>query len=102
MGLFGEIEQHDLLHLRLFGPGDVAIVQTSSSQKDFAGLNGKQVTLVKFLGATYGQDAVDYWEVDDECFVREVCLRKPYDGHDKCSWESCIWEPDLVGVDERV
>jgi hypothetical protein len=31
--------------------------------------------------------------------ISETALRKDYDGHEPCTWESCIWEPDLVGVE---
>ena len=84
--------------------GDVAIIDVADSRKDLANLQGQKVRLVKFLGPMEPYPHKDYWALEGACFAREACLRKPYDGHDKCSWEDCIWEPDLVGikVTERV
>ena len=51
---------------------------------------------VRIPGSNNGTKWVDIWS------VMNFNLIKPYDGHDKCSWSECIWEPDLIGVTEQI
>ena len=88
-------------------PGDLALIECSSSLKDTLNIHGKTVTLIKYIGngTVIGEvkmTASDLWHIDcgqgNQTYGRESTFRKPYDGHDKCSWEDCIWEPDRTGI----
>ena len=85
-------------------PGDLAIIDENANS-DVASrcFLGSTVTLIKFVGLAPDNGAyTDMWEISSDkpngTFASESILRKPYDGHESCSWEDCIWKPDLVGV----
>ena len=74
--------------------GDVAIVDNAANC-EHAHWQGATITLGHFCGKhpnRLGMQGSDWWQCDGFC-VREIVLRKPYDGHETCSWEDVVWCP---------
>ena len=91
--------------------GDVAILSSNAhvAEIDHAAITarGQSCTLIKYEGLTHHAGNVgtihNCWQVDVggmPIWADESVLRKPYDGHSKCSWESMkdIWTPDVIAT----
>jgi len=89
--------------------GDAAIIADSAiaAQDTAKKYIGCHCTLIEFEGSVVGGEhgknfsATRCWRAESDgqiIWADESVLRKPYDGHDKCSWQDCVWEPDLIGV----
>ena len=68
---------------------------------------GAECTLIEYLGDSKYPDGImkDAWVVqaDRILWAAELCLRKPYDGHEPCSWEDMldIFQPKVLELVER-
>ena len=91
-------------------PGDAALIVVEP-QYDMADVDGKICVLIEYMGDGWYKDRVKgAWSVDaggHRCAVAEECLRKPYDGHEPCTWASVQivtgWAPkELVPVVNRL
>ncbi len=80
--------------------GDMALIEGCKTHPYW---NGKIVTVLSFpyeeMSTRFGSMQT-YVDIDAvEGANANICiLRKPYDGHDKCSWSDVVWEPDCIGV----
>ncbi len=93
--------------------GDMAIVVADGNYdpKD-EWIVGSTCQLVEHLGRQHWKSEgmmSSCWRVaisERDAWVSEPCLRKPYNGHSKCSWESMkdIWTPDVIAtpVSDRI
>ena len=80
----------------------MAIVDLPASRN---GHHGKICTILRTNVEAITTPSYVGYEVDLPCTnnqFHELCvyrasnLRKPYDGHEPCSWEDCIWQPKIL------
>jgi len=82
--------------------GDIAIIANDAyTHKEWT--KGRECILISHEGQICGDNSPmdNAWKIQIDYWVglaEEHVLRKPYDGHEPCSWEKCVWEPDLVSV----
>ena len=99
--------------MSLWNPGDRAILADLGSRPLDNGTSfpqfweGAECSLLEYMGDRKYHDGVmkDAWRVqaDRILFVAEPCLRKPYDGHEPCTWEDMkdIFQPKELVVYEN-
>ena len=85
-------------------PGDRALIRTSNPSMDTLNLNGQVVTLLCRAPAYDLRTPCGVaWDIGGDDIVAE-CVLYPiddYDGHQVTTWDKCIWEPDLVPVEQE-
>ena len=85
--------------------GDVAIIASGGIKWLGQNHDNETCTLIEFIGehssSSDGWVIHDAWKVNGEnitFWVNEKFLRKPYDGHELCSWEDCVFQPKELVV----
>jgi hypothetical protein len=89
-------------------PGDLAIVRFTDVQtlKRIGFLQNEIVELIEYRGLQRNNKfrVSNAWKViwqDKIFYIEESCLFKPYDGHEKSTWDKVkVWKPkELVSVE---
>ena len=87
-------------------PGDVGIIDGSVTHPQWNGATVKVLSYPYEEMSIHSKTRQTYVDIDalPRANANIRILRKPYNGHDKCSWEDvkkvCDWMPDEVVIYE--